>query len=96
MSVQWLVSMMESAISPPITAAAMMVVAAWLMGLPRQSPPPGPPLGLGLGLGRSRGRPLALIGQGEPLSLLAPVIARVAHVVPLLSQVVSLPAHVVQ
>jgi hypothetical protein len=65
----------------------MMVATGWLMGLPRQPTPPAAPLGLGLG--RSRGRPIALIGQGEPLSLLAPVIALVAYVV-------SLPAHVVQ
>jgi hypothetical protein len=57
------------------------------MGLPGQSFPPRPPLGLGLGL--ECHRPFALIGQGEPLCLLAPVIALVAHVV-------SLPAHVVQ
>jgi hypothetical protein len=31
MSVQWFVSMMESAISPPISAAATIVVADWPM-----------------------------------------------------------------
>jgi hypothetical protein len=70
----------------------MMVATGWLIGLPRQPTPPAAPLGLGLG----RSRSLALIGQGEPLSLLAPVIALMAHVVSLSAHVVPLPAHVVE
>src|SRR6516162_9946272 len=59
---------------------------------PCQPPPPAAPFGLGL----EHDRPFALIGQGEPLSLLTPVITLAAHVVSLPAHVVSLLAHVVQ
>jgi hypothetical protein len=56
-------------------------------GSPGQPFPPRPPLGLGLGL--ERHRPFALVGEGKPLCLLAPVIALAANVV-------ALPAHVTE